>query len=111
MRCKFVEKAFPISESKYLCRIQCTKMIGINNSNIVHQGLNPAFLLYLSGPYLGIGRAVLGKDFTMEPLTPIFPLLFMKNDPNAMEALARVLVALKTGLHELNDYYQVRYRQ
>lgn len=88
-----------------------TKLIGLNNSDIVRQGLNPAFLLYLCGPYLGISGAVLGKDFTMEPLTPIFPLLFMKNDPNAMEALARVLVALKTGLHELNDYYQVRYRQ
>ncbi|CAG8664500.1 973_t:CDS:1, partial [Paraglomus brasilianum] len=88
-----------------------TKVIGLNNSNIVRQGLNPTFLLYLSGPYLGIGGAVLGKDFTMEPLTPIFPLLFMKNDPNAMEDLARALVALKTGLQELNHYYQARYGQ
>jgi len=87
------------------------KRIGLNQSNVVRQGLNPAFLLYLAGPYLGIAGAVLGKEFTMEPLTPMLPLLFVEHDLNLMESLARTLLALKIGLRELKNYYITCYEK
>ncbi|CAJ0748276.1 7217_t:CDS:1 [Entrophospora sp. SA101] len=87
------------------------KQVALNRNNVICQGLNPAFLLYLAGPYLGIGGAVLGKEFTMEPLTPMFPLLFMKNDLSAMESLTHALLALKVGIKELKNYYLTCYEQ
>jgi hypothetical protein len=81
------------------------KQIGANTNNTIRKGLNPSFILYLSGPYLGIAGAVFGKDFTIDPLTHVLPLLYLKNDPEMMVSITRTFKALKTVLGELKNYY------
>ncbi|CAH1768136.1 11591_t:CDS:2, partial [Entrophospora sp. SA101] len=80
--------------------------IGENEDTKMKYGLNPVFLLYLSGPYLGIAGAVFGKDFTVDPLTPMVLLFSLNHDPETMIHIVRILCSLKVGLQELVDYYQ-----
>ncbi|CAH1769717.1 4322_t:CDS:1, partial [Entrophospora sp. SA101] len=80
--------------------------IGENEDTKMKYGLNPVFLLYLSGPYLGIAGAVFGKDFTIDPLTPMVLLFSLNNDPETMIHIVRILCSLKVGLQELADFYQ-----
>nr|CAG8593341.1 630_t:CDS:2 [Entrophospora candida] len=80
--------------------------IGENEDTKMKYGLNPVFLLYLSGPYLGIAGAVFGKDFTVDPLTPMVLLFSLNHDPETMIHIVRILCSLKVGLQELADYYQ-----
>ncbi|CAG8487826.1 3297_t:CDS:2 [Paraglomus brasilianum] len=81
------------------------KQIGTNANSTIQNGLNPAFIIYIAGPYLGVAGAVFGNDFTMEPLTSMLPLLYLKNAPEMMMVIVRTLVALKLALKELVDYY------
>ena len=81
------------------------KQIAANTNSTIENGLNPAFIIYIAGPYLGVAGAVFGNDFTMEPLTSMLPLLYLKNAPEMMMVTVHTLVALKLALKELEDYY------
>ncbi|CAG8658852.1 8479_t:CDS:1, partial [Paraglomus brasilianum] len=74
------------------------KQIGANTNSAIQKGLNPAFIIYIAGPYLGVAGAVFGNDFTMKPLTSMLPLLYLKNAPEMMMVTVHTLAALKLVL-------------
>ena len=66
----------------------------------------PAFLIYLTGPYVGIAGAVYSERASFDPLSPVIPLLFLNHYPESMLLVARVFRALKICLSELETYYE-----
>nr|CAG8670508.1 8894_t:CDS:1 [Entrophospora candida] len=67
--------------------------------------LNPCFLLYLAGPWLGISGAFFGKDIIIEPLTPLIPLVPILCHHDRIINILVMFDALKAGLTELKAYY------
>ncbi|KAF0386851.1 Protein kinase-like domain containing protein [Gigaspora margarita] len=67
----------------------------------------PCFLVTIAGPYFSVSGAVLADIAIIDPLTPVFPLIWQKHD-EMMLSVSRTFRALKKSLKILyQDYNQV----
>ncbi|CAG8525366.1 13799_t:CDS:2 [Ambispora leptoticha] len=64
----------------------------------------PCFLVTIAGPYFSISGAVLADVAIVDPLTPVFPLIWQKHD-EMMLSISRAFRALKKSLQILDQYY------
>ncbi|RHZ77748.1 hypothetical protein Glove_173g76 [Diversispora epigaea] len=75
------------------------------NSSLLHATNFPCFLVVIAGPYFSVSGAVLSNKAIIDPLTPIFPLLWQKNEDEMMVLLSGTFRALKKSLKLLDQYY------
>lgn len=65
----------------------------------------PTVLMVIVGPYIGVWAAVNGEGPSMDPMTPLLPLLMLPQDIIIMLSVARALKAVKVCMKELSEYY------
>ncbi|CAG8545498.1 10533_t:CDS:2 [Ambispora leptoticha] len=65
----------------------------------------PCFLIIISGPYFSVSGAVFADVAIIDPLTPVFPLIWQKYDEAMMVSIAKTFRALKISLQLLDRYY------
>ncbi|KAF0520563.1 Protein kinase-like domain containing protein [Gigaspora margarita] len=65
----------------------------------------PCFLVTIAGPYFSVSGAVLAEYAIVDPLTPVFPLIWQKHDEMTL-SLSRTFRALKKSLKILDHYYK-----
>ncbi|CAG8679160.1 8481_t:CDS:2, partial [Ambispora gerdemannii] len=65
----------------------------------------PCFLIVISGPYFSVSGAVFADVAIVDPLTPVFPLIWQKYDEAMMVSIAKTFRALKISLRLLDQYY------
>ncbi|KAF0392168.1 Protein kinase-like domain containing protein [Gigaspora margarita] len=65
----------------------------------------PCFLVTIAGPYFSVSGAVLAEFAIVDPLTPVFPLIWQKHDEMTL-SLSRTFRALKKSLKILDHYYE-----
>ena len=68
--------------------------------------LCPTILISIAGSYIGISGGIYPKKFVCEPLTAIFPLLWLPRR-SFMDDLARIFSSLKTLFVNTREYYKV----
>ncbi|CAG8591832.1 26740_t:CDS:2 [Racocetra persica] len=57
------------------------------------------------GPYFSVSGAVFADVAIVDPLTPVFPLIWQKHDEAMMVSIAKTFRALKISLRLLDQYY------
>ncbi|RHZ70234.1 hypothetical protein Glove_274g2 [Diversispora epigaea] len=65
----------------------------------------PCFLVVISGPYFSVSGAVFSNIAIVDPLTPVYPLVWHKDD-EMMVSISRTFRALKKSLQLLDQYYK-----
>ncbi|CAG8754182.1 8264_t:CDS:2, partial [Cetraspora pellucida] len=65
----------------------------------------PCFLIAIPGPYFSVSGAVFTDKAIVDPLTPIFPLIWQKYDETMMVSIAKTFRALRISLQLLDQYY------
>jgi len=65
----------------------------------------PCFLVVISGPYFSVSGAVFADKAIVDPLTPVFPLIWQQYDEAMMVSIAKTFRALKISLQLLHQYY------
>ncbi|CAG8797648.1 3845_t:CDS:2 [Gigaspora margarita] len=63
------------------------------------------FLVTIAGPYFSVSGAVLANFAIVDPLTPVFPLIWQKHDEMTL-SISRTFCALKKSLKILDHYYK-----
>ncbi|CAB4436972.1 unnamed protein product [Rhizophagus irregularis] len=66
----------------------------------------PCILVNIAGPTFAVYGAVLSSTAIVDPLTPIFHLIWLKNNEKMMLALSRTFRALRLSLQDLDNYYE-----
>ncbi|KAF0467817.1 Protein kinase-like domain containing protein [Gigaspora margarita] len=64
----------------------------------------PCFLVTIAGPYFSVSGAVFADVAIVDPLTPVFPLIWQKHD-EMMLSISRTFRAIKKSLQILDHYY------
>jgi hypothetical protein len=71
----------------------------------------PCFGIYMAGPYIGFSGFLTTDVILCDPLTNVFPLIFLGHDKfGSMLSLARVFKSFKISLANLRDWYDARTR-
>ncbi|CAG8824094.1 31075_t:CDS:2, partial [Racocetra persica] len=63
------------------------------------------FLVTIAGPYFSVSGAVLSDIAIIDPLTPMYPLIWQKNN-EMMVSISRMFRALKKSLKLLEEHYK-----
>lgn len=66
----------------------------------------PCFLVNIAGPTFTVYGAVLSGTAIVDPLTPTFHLIWLKNNEKMMLVLSKTFRALKLSLQDLDEYYR-----
>ena len=65
----------------------------------------PSLLVEIAGPYIGLSGAVWSSRPCISPLSCIIPFLDVRQDPSLQLLQARLIMAIRVGLSQLQSFY------